>query len=100
MFGWRLGARGAADGSWRSRGLGSGGRRGALALCRGLLELSKLGTPQRALLSVGVSRKEQWSGLPFPSPGDLPDPGIEPISPASPAVPGGFFTTEPPGKPI
>ena len=37
-----------------------------------------------------------WSGLPFPPPGDLPDPGIEP---ASPALAGGFFTTEPLGKP-
>ena len=33
-------------------------------------------------LSVGFSRQEYWSGLPFPSPGDLPDPGIEPRSPA------------------
>ena len=37
-----------------------------------------------------------WSGLPFPAPGDLPDPGIKP---ASPALAGGFFTTEPPRKP-
>ena len=36
----------------------------------------------QALLSVGFSRQEYWSGLPFPSPGDLPDPGIEPRSPA------------------
>ena len=35
----------------------------------------------------------------FPSPGDLPDPGIEPSSLVSPALGGGFFTTEPPGKP-
>jgi len=41
-------------------------------------------------------KQEYWSGLPFPSPGDLPDPGIKP---ASPALVGGFFTTEPPGKP-
>jgi len=41
-------------------------------------------------------KQEHWSGLPFPSPGDLPDPGIEP---ASPALAGRFFTTEPPGKP-
>ena len=47
-------------------------------------------------LSVGFPRQEYWSGLPFPSPGDLPGPGIEPVSP-SPA--GGFFTTETPGKP-
>ena len=45
------------------------------------------------------SRQEHWSGLPFPIPGDLPDPGIELVSPASPALAGRFFTTEPPGKP-
>ena len=39
------------------------------------------------------SRQEYWSGLPFPLPGDLPDPGIEPESLASPALAGGFFTT-------
>ena len=49
-----------------------------------------------APLSVGFSRQEYWSGLPFPSPGDLPDPGIEP---AFAALVGEFFTTEPPGKP-
>ena len=37
-------------------------------------------------LSMGFSRQEYWSGLPFPSPGDLPDPGIEPMTPVSPAV--------------
>ena len=37
---------------------------------------------QQAPLSMGFSRQEYWSGLPFPSPGDLPDPGIEPRSPA------------------
>ena len=46
------------------------------------------------------SRQEYWIGFPFPSPGDLPDLGIEPMSPASPASAGGFFTTEPPGKPF
>ena len=40
-----------------------------------------------------IPRKEYWSGLPFPSPGDLPNPGIEPVSLASPAMAGGFFTT-------
>ena len=45
---------------------------------------------------MGFPRQEYWSGLPFPSPGDLPDPGIESMSPA---LAGGFFTTEPPGKP-
>ena len=47
----------------------------------------------------GISRQEYWSGLPFLPPGDLPDPGIEPASLASPALAGGFFTTVPPGKP-
>ena len=50
-----------------------------------------------ALLSMGFPRQEYWSGLPFPSPGDLPDPGIEPVSPA---LADGFFPTEPPGKPL
>ena len=48
-------------------------------------------------LSMGFPRQEYWSGLPFPSPGDLPNPGIHP---ASPALAGGFFTTKPPGKPV
>ena len=42
--------------------------------------------------------QEYWNGLPFPPPEDLPHPGIEPISPASPALVSIFFTTEPPGK--
>ena len=50
----------------------------------------------QTLLSMEFPKQEYWSGLPFPSPGDLPDPGIEPVSPA---LAGGFFTTEPPGKP-
>ena len=49
----------------------------------------------QAPLSMGFSRQEYWSGLPFPSPGDLPSPGIEPVSPA---LAGRFFTTVPPGK--
>ena len=40
----------------------------------------------QAPLYVGVFRQEYWSGLPFPLPGDLPDPGLEPASPASPAL--------------
>ena len=51
-------------------------------------------------LSMGFSRQEHWSELPFPSPGDLPDPRIKPLSPVSPALSNGFFTTEPPGKPL
>ena len=44
-------------------------------------------------LSMGLSRQEYWRELPCPSPGDLPDPGIEPASLMSPALAGGFFTT-------
>ena len=43
-------------------------------------------------LSMGFPWQEYWSGLPFPSTGDLPNPGIEPASPMSPALSGGFFT--------
>ena len=50
----------------------------------------------QAPLSMGFSRQEYWSGLPFPSPGDLPNPGIEPWSPALQAD---ALTSEPPGKP-
>ena len=50
----------------------------------------------QAPLSMGFSRQGYWSELPFPSPGELPDPGIQP---ESPALAGGFFTTGPPGKP-
>ena len=49
----------------------------------------------QAPLSMGFSRQEDWSGLPFPSPGDLPRPGTEPTSPA---LAGRFLTSEPPGK--
>ena len=45
---------------------------------------------------MGFPRQEYWSGLPLSSPGDLPDPGIEPVTPA---LAGGFFTAEPSGKP-
>ena len=51
---------------------------------------------RQAPLSMGFSRQQYWSGLPFPPPRDLPDPGIKP---ESPALAGGFLTTEPPGKP-
>ena len=47
--------------------------------------------------SMGFSRQEYWSGLPFPSPGDLPDPGIEPGSPAFQAE---ALPSDPPGKPL
>ena len=44
-------------------------------------------------LFMEFSRQDYWSGLPFPSPGDLPNPGTEPMSLASPALAGRFFTT-------
>ena len=47
----------------------------------------------QAPLSMDVFRQEYWSGLPFPPPRDLPDPGIEPVSLGCPALAGGFFTT-------
>ena len=47
-------------------------------------------------LPMEFSRQEYWSGLPFPIPGDLPDPGIEPTSLVSPELAGGFFTTDAP----
>ena len=49
----------------------------------------------QAPLSVEFSRQEYWSELPFPAPEAFPDPGIEPVSPVSPALVGGFFTTKP-----
>ena len=48
-------------------------------------------------LSMGFPRQEYWSGMPFLSPGDLPGPGIEFLPPA---LLGGFFTSEPPQKPV
>ena len=57
----------------------------------------------QAPLSMGLPRQEYWSGLPFPPPGDLPNPGIKPRSraaPASPALQVDSLPTEPPGKPF
>ena len=54
----------------------------------------------QAPLSMKCPREEYWSRLPFPTPGYLPYPGIKPESLVSPALAGGFFTTEPPGKPM
>ena len=48
-----------------------------------------------APLSMGLSQQEYWNGLPYAPPGDLPGPGTESVSPA---LAGGFFTLEPPGK--
>ena len=54
----------------------------------------------KAPLSMGFSGQEYWSGLPFPSPGDLPDPGIESVSPASPALAGGSLPLSHQGGPV
>ena len=58
--------------------------------------VTSLTVARQAPLSVGFSRQEYGSGLPFPPPGDLPNPGMELMSPA---LAGGFFNTEPPRKP-
>ena len=54
----------------------------------------------QALLSMGLSRQEYWSGLPCPPPGDLPDPGIQPGSPLAPTLQADSFTTDKLGKPL
>ena len=64
-----------------------------------MLSCTVLSVACQAPLSMEISRQEYWSGLPFLPPEDLPDPGIKPTSPMPPALAGGFFTTEPPGKP-
>ena len=67
-------------------------------MCSVLSRVRLLVTPQtvarQAPLSMGVPRQEYWSAFPFPSPGDLPNPGIKAISPVSPDLAGRFFTTE------
>ena len=58
--------------------------------------MSPWAVAHQAPLSMGL----YWSGLPFTTPGDLPNPGIKPMSLMSPALAGGFFTTESPRKPV
>ena len=67
------------------------------AVCAQSLSRARLfATPwtiaHQAPLSMEFSRQEYWSRLPFASPGDLPDPGIEPLSPVAPTLADGFFT--------
>ena len=73
-----------------------------LILCN-LSDVQLFATPWtvacKAPLSMGFSRQEYRSGLPFSTPGDFSDPGIEPAPLASPALAGRFFTTVPPGRP-
>ena len=67
-----------------------------LSLSRVQLFVTPWTVAYQAPLSIGFSRQECWSGLPFPSPGDLPDPGIEP---GSPTLLADALPSEPPGKP-
>ena len=68
-------------------------------MCSAVSDSATLWTAaHQAPLSMGFSREDYWSELPFPPPGDLPWPGIEPPTP--PALAGGCFPTEPPGKPV
>ena len=68
-----------------------------------LSPVQHFGTPwtvaRQAPLSMGFPRQEYWSGLLCPLPGDLPNPGIKPVSLASPALYTGSLPTEPPEKP-
>ena len=86
----------------RQEGEGRAVRERTLRKCREVKSLSHVRffaipwtVVYQASLSMGFSRQEYWSGLPFPSPGDLPDPGIEPRSPALQAD---ALPSEPPGK--
>ena len=74
-----------------------------MSMCAHLLSCVQLfATPwtvaRQAPLLMGFSRQEYWSELPFRSSGNLPDPGVEPVSPESPALAGKFFTAKLPGK--
>ena len=70
----------------------------AQSLSRVQLSAAPWTVAHQAPLSIEFSRQEYWSGLPFPE--DLPDPGIELASLASPVFAGGFFTTAPREKPL
>ena len=74
----------------------------AVCCAHSLSQDQLFGTPGtiacQAPLSMGFPRQEYWNGLLFLIPGDLPNPGIEPMSPASLALAAGFFNTMPPGE--
>ena len=72
----------------------------ACALSHVLLFTSPRTVARQASLSLEFSRQEYWSGLPFPSPGDLPVPGIKSVSFASPALQVDSLPLTPPGKPL
>ena len=75
----------------------------SFTVCAGSVVSDSFGTPWavacQAPVCMGFSRQEYWRGLPFPTSGDLPEPGIEPRSLVSPEL-AGFFTTAPPEKPF
>ena len=72
---------------------------GACSVAQSYLTVTLWTIAHQASLFMGFSRQEYWSGLPFPSPGGLPNPETEHEFPASPALAVGFFTSEPLGKP-
>ena len=72
----------------------------AWSLIRVRLSAAPWTVTHQAPLSMQFSRQEYWSGIPFPTPGDLPNPGIKLASLGSPALAGRFFITAPPGKPL
>ena len=71
-----------------------------MCMCQSFSHIQLFAVPRtvncQAPLSIEISRQEYWSGLPFPSPGDLPNPGIEP---GSPTLQADTIPSEPPGKP-
>ena len=69
-------------------------------LCGVRLSMTPWTIACQAPLSMGFFRQECWNRLPFPTPGNLPDPEIKPVSPVSPALAGRFCTTAPPGRPL
>ena len=73
---------------------------GARVLSRVRLSVTQWTVACQTPLFMGFPRQEYCSGLSFPAPGDLPDPGIQPTSPVAPALAGRFFITVPPGKPV
>ena len=76
---------------------------GAVGYAQSLSQVQLFATPwavtHQASLSMEFPRQEYWSRLPFPTPGNIPDPGIGPVSLASPALADRFFMTVPPEKP-
>ena len=85
-----------AEACKRSDGLWLTGNDGACMHAKSLqscLTVTSWTVARQVPLSMGFSRQEHWNGWPFPSPGDLTHPGIEPASLTSPALAGGFFTT-------